>query len=94
MDQIFDNPPLFSNVSLTFVDIIAEGDKVVLHEIVRGINTGKFLNNEPTGKTATSERFVIYRIEDGKIAEGWAMPNVLSMYQQLGITLPSAPPVS
>lgn len=89
LEPIFDNPLPLSDVSLTIRDIVAERDKVVVYGIVRGTNTGKFMNNEPTGKNASSERLSIFRIEDGKIAEGWAMGNILSMYQQLGITPPT-----
>ena len=93
LEQALDSLPL-SDVSLTIGDVVAEGDKVVLYDTVKGTNTGKFQNNKPTGKIATFESLTIFRIEDGKIAEGWVMRNVLSIYQQLGITPPSTPPSS
>ena len=88
-EQYFDNPIPLSDVSLTIGDIVAEGDKVVILEIATGIHTGKMMNVEPTGKTLTDTRFGIFRIENGKIAEGWGLNNLLGMFQQMGVTPPS-----
>jgi steroid delta-isomerase-like uncharacterized protein len=72
----------------TIEDIIAEGDKVVTRETLRGTNTGEVSGNPPTGKELTLPLIHIFRIKDGKIAETWEMYNTMSVMQQLGIMPP------
>jgi len=79
---------IWSDMSVTYEDIIAEGDKVVIRATRSGKHTGKLNNIEPTGKTVTVVRFSVFRIEDGKIAEMWNMDNLLSQFQQLGVIPP------
>ena len=64
--------------------IIAEGDLVVIHFVSKGTNTGSFMGNPPTGKSVKINEMSIFRIEDGKIAEQWLIPDLLSLNQQLG----------
>jgi predicted SnoaL-like aldol condensation-catalyzing enzyme len=66
-------------------EFIADGDKVVVHEMVEGTwNGGEFMGfNVPAGK-ATNEVMSIWRLADGKIVERWACRNDLGMLQQLG----------
>ena len=63
--------------------IVAEGDFVVIHFVSRGTNEGSFLGNPPTGKQIQINEMSIFRIADGKIAEQWLLPDMLSMQQQL-----------
>jgi len=69
--------------------MIAEGDYVAVQYISTGTFTGKAGDIEPTGKKATLKHAIIYRFEGGKQAEVWAYRDLLSMYQQLGIPIPS-----
>lgn len=64
--------------------IVAEGDFVVIHFISTGTNEGSFLGNPSTGKTIQINEMSIFRIVDGKIAEQWLIPDLLSLNQQLG----------
>jgi len=64
--------------------IIAEGDLVVIHFVSKGTNEGSFMGNPPTGKLVQINEMSIFRIEDGKIAEQWLIPDLLSLNQQLG----------
>jgi|GEM_PF-872782 len=65
--------------------IVAEGDFVVIHFVSTGTNNGSFLGNAPTGKWIHINEMSIFRIEDGKIAEQWLIPDLLSLNQQLGL---------
>ena len=67
--------------------MIAEGDFVVVHGVregtwqadsFRGVST-------PTGRRIAVELVHIFRLEDGKIAEHWAVRDDLGMMQQLGV---------
>ena len=64
--------------------IVAEGDFVTIHYVSRGTNEGSFQSNPPTGKPIEINEMSIFRIEDGKIAEQWLIPDLLSLNQQLG----------
>ena len=79
----------FPDNTTTIEDMIAEGDKVSLRTTVRGTQTGKYQNIAPTGKSVTFSRFVIHRLEDGKITETWRLADRLGLYQQLGALPPT-----
>ena len=66
-------------------DEVAEGDKVVRRVTWRGTHQGEFGGIPPTGKPVTVTGMRIFRIEDGKIAEEWAIDDALGMMQQLGV---------
>ncbi len=65
--------------------IVAEGDFVAIHFTSTGTNEGSFLGNPPTGKQIHVNEMTIYRIVEGKIAEQWLLPDLLSSNQQLGL---------
>ena len=64
--------------------IVAEGDLVVIHFVSTGTNEGSWLGNPPTGRKIQIHEMSVLRIEDGKIAEQWLLPDIFSMQQQLG----------
>ncbi|HPG07639.1 MAG TPA: ester cyclase [Saprospiraceae bacterium] len=65
------------------VDMISEGDKVVTRFRSTGTQLGSFNGIDPTGKKATIYETAIYRVTNGKIAEQWGFPDVLSLNHQL-----------
>jgi steroid delta-isomerase-like uncharacterized protein len=72
------------NVNATIEDIIDEGDRVAVRMTMRGTQKGEFRGIQPTGKTAVMTEMSIYRISEGKIAEGWDLSDRLGLMQQLG----------
>jgi predicted ester cyclase len=72
----------------TIEDMIAEGDKVVVREVVRGTQQGEMKTVmgiiPPTGKQLTMSLIVIFRIANGKLIEAWAQGDELGLLQQLG----------
>lgn len=64
--------------------VVAEGDLVVIHFVSTGTNQGSWLGNPPAGRKIRINEMSILRIEDGKIAEQWLLPDIFSMQQQLG----------
>ncbi len=66
------------------VNLIAEGDKVVLHDVVRGTHQGDFVGVAPTGREVTAEFIHIFRLADGRIAERWGILDAMGLMQQLG----------
>ncbi len=63
--------------------IVAEEDFVVIHFVSTGTNEGSWLGNPPTGRRIRINEMSILRIEDGRIAEQWLLPDIFSMQQQL-----------
>ena len=81
----------FPDLMFKIDDTIAERNEVVVHWTGTGTHKGQFLGMPPTNKKATVTGTSIFRIEDGKIAEEWANWNLMSMMEQLGITMAQQP---
>lgn len=75
----------FPDLQETTENEVAEGDKVVRRVTWRGTHRGEFGGIPPTGKQVVVTGMRIFRIEDGKIAEEWAIDDALGMMQQLGV---------
>ena len=67
---------------------VAEGDLVVSLIVARGVHAGELLGIPATGKDVETEGIAIHRIDDGKIAEYWAVTDTARVLQQVG-ALPS-----
>ena len=64
---------------------IAEGDYVVLRVAVTGVHdSADFAGMPPSGRQLRWESIRIFRFEEGKIAETWAMQDRLGLMQGLG----------
>ena len=71
------------------VDMVAEGDKVVVQSISRGTHQGELMGIPPTEESVTISGITIDRIADGKIVETWGNWDALGMLGQLGVPSPS-----
>ncbi|MHA2394795.1 MAG: ester cyclase [Promethearchaeota archaeon] len=78
----------FPDVKVVIHSQVAEGDKVVTHKTFHGTHKGEFMGIPPTGKKVAIELIDIFRIAGGKLAEHWAVADMMSVMQQLGV-LPS-----
>lgn len=66
-------------------DLVAEGDQVAVRWTYTGTHQGDFRGIPPTGRRITIGSIDLYRIAEGKIAEGWASFDSLTLMQQLGV---------
>jgi predicted ester cyclase len=66
------------------VDIIAEGDKVVVRTIAEATHLGEFQNIAPTNKKIEIEGISIYRLSEGKIQERWGLTEGGKLLRILG----------
>jgi steroid delta-isomerase-like uncharacterized protein len=64
--------------------LVAEGDTVVARLTYRGTHRGEVFGLAPTGKEIMYSGAAIFRIAEGKIAEGWVLGDRLGLLQQLG----------
>lgn len=74
----------FPDIDFTIEEVVAEGDLVVFRTIGHGTHEGELMGIAPTGRTVTLAGFVMFRFEDGQIAERWAQYDTFGMLQQLG----------
>lgn len=65
--------------------MVAEGDVVSSHAIVSGTHQKAFMGVPPTAKEVTVELIEMFRIEDGRVVERWAVMDRLAMLVQLGV---------
>ena len=74
----------FPDVKWTTENVIEEGDRVMARIIATGTHQGEFEGIPPTGKRMEIAGLVIFRIENGMIAERWGEIDTLGLLQQLG----------
>jgi predicted ester cyclase len=74
----------FPDVQVTIDDVIAEGDKVVVRQTFRGTHEGPMGSVAPTGRAVTFAGIFIFRVEDEKFVEEWAILDGLGLQNQLG----------
>ena len=85
-------PQAFPDVRFDIKDMIAEDDRVMVRLVLSGTHQGPFMGVEPTGQQIEMSAIVIYRFENGLIAERWSEGDTIGLLQQLGVRqLPAAP---
>ncbi|MGP4115262.1 ester cyclase [Streptomyces sp. 4N509B] len=76
----------FPDLHIEVEDVIAEGDRVVCRNTVTGTHQGTYLGVPPTGIPITYREIIVGRFSDsGRIAETWALVDVLAQMRQLGM---------
>ncbi|MBC8235679.1 ester cyclase [bacterium] len=79
----------FPDFHVTVEDIFVEGDKVVSRWTVTGTHEGGGPFGIPTtGKQMMWTGITINRFADGKVVEAWWIPDMLGLFQQLGVIPP------
>lgn len=64
-------------------DLIAEKDRVVLRTTARATHRGEFEGIAPTYRSVEFTGLVVYRIENGQIAESWGEIDFLRLIREL-----------
>ena len=80
----------FPDVHFDIDEMVSEGDRVATRVTGHGTNTGGFMGMPPSGKEATWASKGIFRVANGRIAEHWGMPDLLSLLGQIGALPPEA----
>jgi steroid delta-isomerase-like uncharacterized protein len=82
----------FPDLSFENEQMVAEGDLVAAHNLMRGTHRGAFMGIPPTGRQFSVYASDVCRFTDaGLIAEHWGVFDMGSMMQQLGVAPPAAP---
>ncbi len=66
-------------ITIDILDLISEGDKVIVRAITRAKNAGKEVSGEGLGE---------YRLVNGKIAEDWPLTGAMELMAQVGVRMP------
>lgn len=75
---------VFPDISVTFIHLLIDGDKVVSYAQMRGTHKGEFMGIPATGKKVEWSAISIVRIANGKCAERWNIADRYGLLQQLG----------
>ena len=65
--------------------IVAQDDKAGCRWTSSGTHTGDLFGIPPTGKKVAVTATVFYRVEDGRLAEGWINRDDFGLMRQLGV---------
>lgn len=84
--HVRDHRAAFPDWSEDITHIVAEGDLVVIHYVSSGTNQGPWLGEPPTGRRVQVHEVSIFRIDEGRIAEQWLLPDLLGLQRQLAGT--------
>jgi pimeloyl-ACP methyl ester carboxylesterase/predicted ester cyclase len=72
------------------LELVAEGERVMVHVRQRGRHVGEFLGIPPTGAEIDAEAMHVYRVEDGLIREHRAVRDDLTLLRALGVVAEAA----
>ena len=61
----------FSDLTVTMLDVFAEGNMVATRVLYEGTHTGTCMGIPATGKHITFEALENFKVEHGKIVESW-----------------------
>lgn len=82
----------FPDIQIRFDALIAEDEWVAMHCTIEGTHLGEWRGIPPTGKHAIWTATAFRRVRDGKLVQGFATWDWLSVLEQLGATVtPPAP---
>lgn len=72
------------------IDVIfSKGDRLINRVTIKGKHIGPFLGIAPTGKEVEWTTIEVYRIENGKIKERFAIDDMFGLLAQLNVEIPS-----
>jgi predicted ester cyclase len=78
----------FPDITMKPLDVVADGDTVVVRAVMEGTHTGTLEFQQPlpaTGKHVRIEQVFGYRLREGKVVETWMTMDRLDFMRQLGL---------
>ena len=73
----------FPDFHTTLEDVLVDGDRVAVRGIDRATHRGEFMGHAATGRRVTTTWIEIFRMENGKAAEGWLETDSAKLRDQL-----------
>lgn len=74
----------FPDVRFEVIQLVEEGETVVVRWTWTGTHTGLFRGYAPTGKKVSNDGVVIYTARDGKLVSSWTLNDRLGVLQGIG----------
>ncbi len=74
----------FPDMEVTIDRAVAQGDQVAVHATWRGTHVAPFAGLVPSGVKVSFTGMVFWRFEDGRIAERWAIMDLLPLRRAAG----------
>jgi len=69
--HIRDVEAAFPEYEIVAEDLIAEGDRVAMRGMFHGVHRGPFAGIAATGRSVSAPLMIVYRLQQGRIAEHW-----------------------
>jgi predicted ester cyclase len=66
-------------------EIVAEGDRVMVRGLVRGVHKGQLMHLAPTNRVVAVPFFISYRMAEGKIVEHHLLVDMPALMKELGV---------
>lgn len=73
----------FPDITITFEDIIIEGNKVACRYNLAGTHKGEFMDIWPTNKQFRVNGMTIFSFRDAKVIQRWNLVDMTSLIEQL-----------
>jgi|JI10StandDraft_1071094.scaffolds.fasta_scaffold02235_8 predicted ester cyclase len=83
IENILFKESIFPRYEVGVLEIVAEGDRVVLLAKFKGIHKGEWLGMAPTNKEVSYTFAVGYEIRNNKIVHSWLVADNLAIIEQL-----------
>lgn len=68
--------------------VLSDDEFVAVRATITGTHEGEYMGLDPTGKRFEEAMFVLMRMDDGKIAEAWALADIYGTAMQFGLVPP------
>ncbi len=78
----------FPDLHFKIEDLVAEKNKVVVRFMATGTHKGQFGPILPTEKQVKMLRYIMHKLENGKIIEDWVVRDTFGLMIQLGVIQP------
>lgn len=73
----------FSDLKVTWDDVITSGDKVICQWQATGTHTGEFKNIKATEKNISYTGCTIYKLDNDKVIEYWSYVDIGNILRQM-----------
>ena len=73
----------FPDITITFEDIIIEGNRVACRYNLAGTHKGEFMDIQPTDKQFKVNGMTIFSFRGAKVIERWNLVDTMSLMEQL-----------
>jgi predicted SnoaL-like aldol condensation-catalyzing enzyme len=73
----------FADLELPVLAMVAEGDKVAVHNSIKGIHRAEYSGLKAKGNPVNAQAFQLYRVEKGQLAEHWEVADLTTLLQQI-----------